>query len=97
MGNGKAQRHRHLTRRDFLRATGLATLGLLTTGYVPALDDTEQSGESCQFRPNIIFVLADDLGYGDLGCYGQECVQTPNLDGLAAEAGLSHKKSTRYG
>lgn len=36
-------------------------------------------------RPNIVFILADDLGYGDLGCYGCEDVQTPNLDRLATE------------
>ena len=35
--------------------------------------------------PNIIFILADDLGYGELGSYGQSVIQTPNLDRLAAE------------
>ncbi|MCA9118135.1 MAG: sulfatase-like hydrolase/transferase, partial [Planctomycetaceae bacterium] len=36
-------------------------------------------------QPNIIFIMADDLGYGDLGCYGQQQIQTPRLDALAKE------------
>src|SRR5262245_41325898 len=36
-------------------------------------------------RPNIVFFIADDLGYGDVGCYGQTKIRTPNIDRLAAE------------
>ena len=36
-------------------------------------------------QPNVIIILADDLGYHDLGCYGSEIIATPNLDRLAAE------------
>lgn len=39
-------------------------------------------------KPNIVFIYVDDLGYGDLGCYGQEVLKTPNIDRLAAEGML---------
>jgi len=39
--------------------------------------------------PNVVFILADDLGYGDLGCYGHPYAKTPNIDGLA-------KSGTRF-
>jgi arylsulfatase A-like enzyme len=38
-----------------------------------------------EVRPNVVYILADDLGYGDLSCYGQTKLQTPNIDRLAHE------------
>lgn len=42
-------------------------------------------GKETNEKPNIIFIMADDLGYGHLGCYGQQLIQTPNIDRLATE------------
>lgn len=48
------------------------------------LDRVVHSAETNR-PPNIVFIMADDLGYGDVGCYGQQTIQTPVLDRLAAE------------
>ena len=55
---------------------------ILLTGTVAAAADPPA-------KPNIVFILADDLGYGDLGCYGQAKIRTPNLDRLAAAGGAA--------
>lgn len=48
----------------------------------------KNTAENAETKPNIIYILADDLGYGDLSCYGQTHFQTPNIDKMAAEGML---------
>jgi arylsulfatase len=59
----------------------LATAGSLAAGPAPAASPPAAAGR----RPNIIFILADDLGWAELGCYGQTKIRTPNIDRIAAE------------
>src|SRR3712207_211464 len=43
------------------------------------------AGAAKLVKPNIIYIMCDDMGYGDLGCYGQRYILTPNIDRMAAE------------
>ena len=63
------------------RRTGL---GFLTLGLLLFLGGSVLRSRAAT-APNIIIILADDLGYGDLGCYGHPSIRTPNLDRMAAE------------
>ena len=53
-----------------------------TTGRVLA---AEKTSEIRIEKPNIVFIMADDLGYGDLGCYGQQQIRTPHIDQMASD------------
>src|SRR5690242_19752886 len=87
-----------MQRREFLKRTDHAVAGaagLATAGASSAASKT---------KPNIVFIYADDVGYGDLSCYGATRVKTPNLDSLAgnglrltnAHAGSATCTPSRY-
>ena len=67
-----------MNRRQFLSSMGAAVLTLPSFA-------TTVSFASQRKRPNFVFIFADDLGWGDLGCYGNKQIKTPNLDRLAKD------------
>jgi arylsulfatase A-like enzyme len=65
-----------LTRRDLLRGAGAATIVALGAHITGAKNSPKP--------PNIVFILADDLGYADVSCYGRPDLKTPNIDSIAS-------------
>ena len=77
---------RGLRRREFLRTVAAGAAAASIARYAGGAE-----GDPAPRRPNVVLIMTDDQGYGDLGCHGNEKIRTPNLDRLAAEStGLSH-------
>ena len=68
---------RNQNRREFLKTAGFGAAVVACSGFMTRCQTSSK-------KPNIIFILADDLGYGELGCYGQTKIRTPSIDKLAA-------------
>src|SRR5262245_471095 len=66
------------------RAQAFVGACVLLSTLVPAGKQASAAPRS----PNIVLIVADDLGWGDLGCYGQQKIRTPNIDRLAREGML---------
>ncbi len=75
-----------LTRRKFVKRLAVGSV-LLSDGVRSAAtaNSVQRSSAAKESRPNIIFILADDLGWGDLSCYGRPDYRTPNIDRLALQ------------
>src|SRR5262247_4413151 len=69
---------RPMSRRRFVQTTAASSLALAGIGL-------GRTGFAQDTKPNIVFILADDLGYADVSCYGQRDYTTPNVDRLAVE------------
>lgn len=67
-----------MNRRNFIRSLSAAGVGLAFSGYAASRSRTDAP------RPNVIYILADDMGYADCGAHGCRDIPTPHLDALAA-------------
>ena len=69
-----------ISRRNFLRLAGVTAAGAVLSGIKP-----NKTRASSADKPNFIIIFCDDLGYGDVGCFGSKKHRTPNIDRMAAE------------
>ncbi|MBN2092910.1 arylsulfatase [candidate division KSB1 bacterium] len=71
-----------MNRREFLKSASITSSALLLSSLIPTSCSQRIDGRK---HPNIVLIYTDDLGYGDVSCYGANRVQTPNIDRLAQE------------
>lgn len=70
---------------DMNKSLLLASAGIACVPTLLAAKTAKTAKANDPTRPNIIFILCDDMGYGDLACYGQPYISTPNIDRMASE------------
>ncbi len=70
-----------MRRREFVLSMGFGVAGAMLSG----LGSVVRAGAGAKRRPNVVFILADDLGWAQVGCYGNGFYETPNIDRLARE------------
>jgi len=72
-----------VNRRDFLKSVGFGAAAMAMPGCTNLVNSSRSDAKNL---PNIVFIMADDMGYGDVSCYNSESrIRTPNMDGLAKE------------
>ncbi|MCK4999127.1 MAG: sulfatase-like hydrolase/transferase, partial [Anaerohalosphaera sp.] len=74
------------TRRQFIRNIALTTAGLTLSTPFPGCANSAQTSKSKTKHPNVILIITDDQGYGDLACHGNKIIKTPNMDSLYAQS-----------
>jgi len=74
------------SRRQFLKTVGVAAASSGTLSILQGCSGMGQANAAERKRPNVVLIMTDDQGYGDLGCHGNPVLQTPNLDSLYTQS-----------
>ncbi|MHC4575208.1 MAG: twin-arginine translocation signal domain-containing protein, partial [Planctomycetota bacterium] len=75
-----------MNRRDFVKTAGFGAAAFVLSGC--ASSSHRRGDVASRKKPNIVFILIDDMGWMDAGCYGSKYYKTPNIDKLAKEGML---------